>query len=118
MFARLLIAAASVALLTGVANAQADNAAPAPTTDSATSATPAPAPVDNSGYNARTPAPVDPNAQVVLPASSSALGDTTTLKAGDAGVVSNGPVLDTPENRAKYGKPDSFGGKKTAPAGN
>ena len=114
MFARLLIAAASVALLTGVANAQADNAAP--TTDSAPSA--APAPVDNSGYNARTPAPADPNAQVVLPASSSALGDTTTLKAGDAGVVSNAPVPDTPENRAKYGRPDSFGGKKTAPAGN
>ncbi len=116
MFARLLIAAASVALLTGVANAQADNAAP--TTDSAPSATPSPAPVDTSGYNARTPAPADPSAQAVLPASSSALGDTTTLKAGDAGVVSNGPVPDTPENRAKYGRPDSFGGKKTAPAGN
>ena len=85
MFARLLIAAASAALLTGVANAQADNTAPAPTTSSAPSATPAPAPVDTTGYNARTPAPVDPAAQVVLPASSSALGDTTTLKAGDAG---------------------------------
>jgi len=40
------------------------------------------------------------------------------LKAGDPNVVSNGPVADTPENRAKYGKPMSNAGKRTAPKGN
>ena len=63
------------------------------------SAAPAPA----AGYNAR------PSAN---PA------DLTTAKAGDPNVVSNGPVPDTPENRAKYGKPDSHAGKVTKPAGN
>ncbi len=32
--------------------------------------------------------------------------------------VTNGPVPDTPENRAKYGAPMSHAGKKTKPAGN
>ncbi len=32
--------------------------------------------------------------------------------------VSNGPVPDTPENRAKYGAPMSNAGKRTAPSGN
>jgi len=40
------------------------------------------------------------------------------LKAGDANVVTNGPIPDTPENRARYGAPISNGGKRTAPAGN
>ena len=33
-------------------------------------------------------------------------------------LVTNGPVPDTPENRAKYGAPMSNAGKRTAPAGN
>jgi UrcA family protein len=32
--------------------------------------------------------------------------------------VTNGPVADTPENRAKYGTPMSRAGKRTAPKGN
>jgi hypothetical protein len=32
--------------------------------------------------------------------------------------VTNGPIPDTPENRAKYGGPDSRAGKRTNPAGN
>jgi hypothetical protein len=32
--------------------------------------------------------------------------------------VTNGPVPDTPANRAKYGGPMSHAGKKTAPSGN
>jgi uncharacterized surface protein with fasciclin (FAS1) repeats len=40
------------------------------------------------------------------------------LKAGDANVVSNPPVADTPENRAKYGKPMSNAGKRSAAKGN
>ncbi|HEX6860115.1 MAG TPA: hypothetical protein VF138_07970 [Caulobacteraceae bacterium] len=33
-------------------------------------------------------------------------------------IVTNGPVPDTPENRARYGRPLSHAGKMTAPAGN
>jgi UrcA family protein len=32
--------------------------------------------------------------------------------------VTNGPVADTPENRARYGQPDSRAGRMTAPRGN
>jgi UrcA family protein len=32
--------------------------------------------------------------------------------------VTNGPVPDTPQNRAAYGGPQSHGGRRTAPAGN
>jgi UrcA family protein len=35
-----------------------------------------------------------------------------------ASVVTNGPVADTPENRARYGQPMSNAGKRTAPRGN
>ena len=35
-----------------------------------------------------------------------------------ANVVTNGPVPDTAENRAKYGKPMSNAGKHSKPAGN
>lgn len=52
------------------------------------------------------------------PASSSTLGDPTTMKAGDPNVVSNGPVPDTRANRAKYGRPLSNAGKRSTPAGN
>jgi len=40
------------------------------------------------------------------------------LKAGDPTVVSNAPVPDTKANRARYGRPLSMTGRKTAPAGN
>ena len=33
-------------------------------------------------------------------------------------LITNGPVADTPENRAKYGQPMSNAGKRTAPVGN
>lgn len=33
-------------------------------------------------------------------------------------VVTNGPIADTPENRARYGAPMSNAGKRTNPAGN
>lgn len=33
-------------------------------------------------------------------------------------IVTNGPVPDTAENRARYGQPMSRAGKRTAPAGN
>jgi len=40
------------------------------------------------------------------------------LVAGAPNTVSNQPVPDTAENRAKYGGPMSNGGRKTAPRGN
>jgi hypothetical protein len=45
-------------------------------------------------------------------AMTSATGAVTTR------VVTNGPVPDTRENRARYGQPLSRAGKRTAPAGN
>lgn len=33
-------------------------------------------------------------------------------------LVTNGPVPDTPENRARFGGPNSNGGRQTAPRGN
>ena len=127
MLLRLLAISASAALLAGAAQAQTtqaptgasppvDAASPAPTapvesTTAPAIASPTPAaPVDTTGYNSQSSA--------AIPASTSTLGDPATLKAGDAGVVSNGPVPDTRENRAKYGRPDSSAGKHTAPAGN
>ncbi|MGZ3276397.1 MAG: hypothetical protein ACXU8Z_21760 [Caulobacteraceae bacterium] len=35
-----------------------------------------------------------------------------------ADLISNGPVPDTPANRAKYGQPMSHAGKLTKPSGN
>jgi len=62
---------------------------------------------------------VNPQAPAVV------LGDSPTapdqawrLRAGDPSVVSNGPVPDTAENRARYGAPISNGGRKTRPVGN
>ena len=51
---------------------------------------------------------------------------TTTTQYSSAAVspevrtslVTNGPVPDTPENRARFGGPDSAGGRATAPVGN
>jgi hypothetical protein len=40
------------------------------------------------------------------------------LVAGAPNTVSNAPIPDTAENRAKYGGPMSNGGKKTPPRGN
>ncbi|WP_297511972.1 fasciclin domain-containing protein [uncultured Caulobacter sp.] len=58
------------------------------------------------------------NASGAVPTSSQSPEAQATLKAGDANVVSNGPVPDTRENRAKYGSPQSNAGKRTAPKGN
>lgn len=62
---------------------------------------------------------VDPNAPaVILQDSPTPPEDAWTLKAGDPNVVTNGPVPDTRENRARYGGPISNGGRRTTPAGN
>lgn len=74
----------------------------------------------DSSANANTSAAAtasDSNTNGTAYESSSALGDAATLKAGDPGVVSNGPVPDTPQNRAKYGRPLSHAGRMTKPTG-
>ena len=58
------------------------------------------------------------NTAGAVPVSSESPEAQASLKAGDPNVVSNGPVADTPENRAKYGKPMSNAGKRTAAKGN
>jgi nitrous oxide reductase accessory protein NosL len=108
-FPYLMIAAAGSALIAGSAMAQ-DQASPIPTSADQS----AMAPTDATAM----PPAADPSAPATLPAPSSSLGNPATMVAGDTHVVSNGPVPDTPENRAKYGKPMSNAGKKSSPAGN
>jgi len=55
---------------------------------------------------------------VVVDAAQAPPGQIQALKGGDNSLVTNGPVPDTPANRAKYGRPMSNAGKKTPPAGN
>lgn len=45
-------------------------------------------------------------------------GNVSTTAAYSPRIVTNGPVPDTAENRAKYGSPMSATGKRTKPAGN
>jgi len=113
MLLRFAAASAAALLLAGAASAQpadtpaataAPAEAPAPPPAPAPAAEPAQAPV--TGYNAKADSSAFPGAEVA------------TAKAGDPGIVSNGPVADTPENREKYGMPDSRKGKRTRPAGN
>ncbi|CAN1511042.1 hypothetical protein MCEMIH16_00797 [Caulobacteraceae bacterium] len=62
---------------------------------------------------------VDPGAPAVVLGSSPTPPDQAwRLKAGDPSVVTNGPVPDTAENRARYGAPISNGGRRTRPVGN
>lgn len=56
-------------------------------------------------------------AAIPLPSPTPADGQSG-LTADSPSVVSNGPVADTPENRAKYGAPMSNAGKRTAARGN
>ena len=58
------------------------------------------------------PAPVAPQPS---PTPSS---DAYTLKTSDPNLVSNGPVPDTPENRARFGGAMSMSGRHTAADGN
>lgn len=94
------------------APAPADPAQAAPTTATDMAADPAASPTATSAPASGV------NTSGVVPTSSQSPEAQASLKAGDANVVSNPPVADTPENRAKYGKPMSNAGKRTAPKGN
>jgi hypothetical protein len=94
----LLLAASAAMLLAGAASAQQGGAPP---------------PMSNNPS-----APLG-SADNPIPQSSPTPSDQAFhLKAGDPNVVSNGPVPDTPQNRAAYGQPMSHTGKHTKPAGN
>lgn len=58
------------------------------------------------------------NTSGVVAVSSQSPEAQASLKAGDANVVTNGPVADTKANRVKYGAPESNAGKRTVPKGN
>ncbi|MBX7249759.1 MAG: hypothetical protein K1X35_12040 [Caulobacteraceae bacterium] len=58
------------------------------------------------------PAPMSDKSTSAMYSSAPATPEITTR------LVTNGPVPDTPENRARFGGPDSNGGRHTTPAGN
>ena len=101
-----LAAPVAVCLLGGVAGAQPASAPPAATSEpQATQATAA--------LELATPA----SATTAAP---SRLIVTSTIDAfgGRHLLITNAPVPDTPENRARYGQPLSNAGQHTQPAGN
>jgi hypothetical protein len=140
----LTIATATVALLGGAAYAQQPQPPAAPTPGSVTGDwNGAHAPSDDKQYQEKVRVPVgEPAASTAdTSTSSSASGSTdatvsatstTAPAAATAGAdvsttasatftnmtVTNGPVPDTRENRAKYGQPMSRAGKRTAARGN
>jgi hypothetical protein len=113
MHTKLLIAAAATAaLLAGAAVAQ--TAIDQNTAVNPPSAASAPADASPSGAVN----PTTPSDASLAPAASTPIERTPAASVGGVDVVSNGPVPDTPENRAKYGKPLSNAGRMTRPAGN
>jgi len=131
----LMTATAAVALLGGAAAAQTKNDFPkGPTPGSVTGDwNGAHAPTDDKQYQEKVVVPLGPApaAEAAAPADSAApaAATTDTSVAADASasapaatytttMVTNGPVPDTAENRAKYGAPLSRAGKRTAARGN
>ncbi len=108
---RLLTIAASTALLAGTAHAQAVNDTTHIDEDGATVTTRTVV-VDPAAGPASAAAAAGVAASAVMADPDGAPG-TLTIS-----VVTNGPIPDTPENRAKYGQPNSRTGRATVPAGN
>lgn len=137
----LATATAAVALLGGAASAQQPQPPQGPTASSVTGDwNGAHAPSDEKQYQEKVVVPVGSmpattsTAPMPMPSAEPASADTgasvttTTTAAADTGAaanasyttmtVTNGPVPDTAENRAKYGQPMSNAGKRTAARGN
>lgn len=137
----LATATAAVALLGGAASAQQPQPPQGPTAGSVTGDwNGAHAPSDEKQYQEKVVVPVGSmpattsTAPMPMPSAEPASADTgasvttTTTAAADTGAaanasyttmtVTNGPVPDTAENRAKYGQPMSNAGKRTAARGN
>ena len=131
-----LIGAASLSLIAGTAVAQSTTNTQDPpqspmATPNSMGATPATTGQGTTTTTTMTtttimPAPADSTMVAPAPSTATITTDTSTLPTRmytsstgvNVQVVSNGPVPDTPENRAKYGKPMSHAGKRTPPAGN
>lgn len=125
-------ATAAVALLGGAASAQDQKMPKAPTPGSVTGDwNGAHSPSDDKQYQEKVVVPVGATASESVAAPPVETGVTTTSETTAATdvaapasatvtttTVTNGPVADTPENRAKYGAPMSRAGKRTAAKGN
>jgi hypothetical protein len=109
----LAIAASALTLMAGAAHAQ-------------TAATMAPDPAPAAGLQVNPPR--DPNVAtrgaatvidpMVAPAATAPAASSDASAVVSTTTVTNGPIADTPENRAKYGQPMSRAGKRTAAKGN
>lgn len=131
----LLAATAAAALCSGVAMAQTadESHSSIPATNDPTTRTD-----DQCGANkgpkpcgaqvVAVPIPDDSQAYVEPAPAAEPVADTSTSQMYSSApaaspevrtvLVTNGPVPDTPENRARFGGPDSNGGDRTVPAGN
>jgi hypothetical protein len=109
----LISAAAATMLLAGAAQAGQDTASQQPS-DATSATTPSTAPDAQAG----TSMPSDSMAPSTGATMSATAATTDASAVVTTKVVTNGPVADTPENRAKYGQPMSRAGKRTAAAGN
>ena len=106
----LLVAGAAMAQTTEPVTPNPVEGPDAPATTSTTSPD-TPATSTTPGTTSVEPAPMDSTSPAPTRLYESSGAVTTRT-------VTNGPVADTPENRAKYGSPMSRAGKRTAPAGN
>ena len=77
-----------------------------------------PIPASSADYVAPTPAPMYDSAPAADTSTSNMYSSAPATPEVTTRLVTNGPVPDTPENRARFGGPDSNGGRRTAPAGN
>ena len=124
----LMIGAASLTLMAGAAMAQSTQQVDPPQSPMAPpnsmQATPA---TTDQGATTTTVIVPAPDSTSMAPMDNSTMAPPTTLTPSrmytnasgmNVQVVTNGPVPDTAANRAKYGKPMSHAGKRSAPAGN
>lgn len=104
---RIVLAAVAAVSLASAAHAQTvSGSRPAPSSMPMTAPPAEPA----AGIQTKTTTEMAPPAAVANGMDASAVVTTT--------VVSNGPIADTPENRAKYGQPMSNAGKRSKAQGN
>jgi hypothetical protein len=111
MLKHLLTATAALALMAGAAHAQTAPASPPAATPDAS-----PKPMDSATTTSAAPAPMTEPA--AAPAATTPAASSNASAVVSVATVTNGPVADTPENRAKYGQPMSRAGKRTTPKGN
>lgn len=64
------------------------------------------------------PASTGPASRIILKDYPVPADQAYKLLPSDPGVVTNGPIPDTPSNRARYGEPLSHAGRVSAPDGN